>query len=106
MDTFDYIIPANKVPKEDEIWEYSNPKKVYNRGKKYGITVYRSFKRGKKYMVLDDDEKWVHFGAMEYEDYTKHKDKERRERFLTRSSGWKNLNDTYSPAFLSRVLLW
>lgn len=104
--TFRRTIRANEVPKDDEIWDYSNPNKVYRKGLKLGITVFRSDKPNKKYMVLNDDEKWIHFGQMDYEDYTKHKDKERRERFLKRSSHWRNLENIYSPAFLSRELLW
>jgi hypothetical protein len=48
---------------------------------------------------------WVHFGAMGYEDYTKHKDKTRRANYLKRSAG---IHDSgkYSANQLARHLLW
>lgn len=100
------IILANKTPMSDEIWKYSNPDEVFKKGKEADILIYRSFRPSKKYMVLSPDDKWIHFGQMDYQDYTKHKDDERRENFLNRSSQWKNLDDIYSPAFLSRYFLW
>lgn len=44
-------------------------------------------------------------GALGYEDYTTHKDKTRRERYIARHSreDWSN---PYTPATLSRYLLW
>ena len=35
-------------------------------------------------MVLDPRGKWIHFGAMGYEDYTKHNDKIRRKKYWSR----------------------
>ena len=59
-------------------------------------------------MVQDPDNKWVHFGQMGYEDYTKHKDDDRRKNYLNRSSNikgqWKS--NKYSPNNLSIHLLW
>lgn len=59
-------------------------------------------------MVQDPDNKWVHFGQMGYEDYTKHKDDNRRKNYLKRSSNisgkWKS--NKYSPNNLSIHLLW
>ena len=100
------VILANKTPLSDEIWKYSHPDDVFAKGKKADILIYRSFKPDKKYMVLTPDDKWVHFGQMGWEDYTKHKDDERRDRFLKRSSEWRGLDNIYSPAFLSRYFLW
>lgn len=92
--------------------KYSNPEQVQRMANKYlGKTskVYPSTKKEKKYMVWDPkNEKWVHFGQLGYEDYTKHKDKSRRKNYLTRSrnikGNWKK--NKYSPNNLSIHILW
>ena len=63
----------------------------------------RGPKKNKKYMIYHN--KWIHFGAMGYQDYTKHKDKTRRANYLNRSAG---IHDSgkYSANQLARHLLW
>ena len=57
-------------------------------------------------MVLDPNTgKWVHFGAMNYQDYTIHKDEIRRKKYHSRMGRFKN-SYKYSPAYLSLMLLW
>jgi len=66
-----------------------------------------STRKYNKYMIKGDftKNKFIHFGHIDYEDYTKHKDETRRNAFLTRNSKWLNeLPNT--PAFLSYILLW
>ena len=50
----------------------------------------------------------IHFGQLGYEDYTKHNDEKRRERYLKRTANirgdWKE--NKFSPNNLSRNLLW
>lgn len=72
-------------------------------------TVYLkvSNKPGKKFMVKVDGTV-VHFGARGYSDYTKHKDKERMQRYLDRhrkGENW-NLSGIKTAGFWSRWLLW
>ena len=86
------------------ITEFSNPNLVGKIGKKYGIDVYISSRKDKKYMVLVND-KWIHFGQMGYQDYTKHKNKKKRELFRKRNHKWADAS-MYSPAWLSYYLLW
>jgi len=92
-----------------DIKKYSNPSKVFNLAKElYGkdVNIKLSNRKDKKYMIFDpDNNKWVHFGQMGYEDYTKHNDNVRRDNFLKRNKKWNN-NDIYSPSFLSYNLLW
>ncbi len=59
-------------------------------------------------MIMDDNNKWIHFGQLGYEDFTKHLDKQRRELYLKRASKTKGQWKTniYSPNILSIVLLW
>ncbi len=93
------------------IWKYSNPSEVYRRASKYmGKTakIGLSTKKEKKYMITTPDGNVVHFGQMGYEDFTKHKNKERRKNYLTRSrkikGNWKK--NKYSANNLSIHLLW
>ena len=48
--------------------------------------------------------KWFHFGST-MEDFTRHGDSERSERFLTRNNRFKNYS-MYTPAYSSYYLLW
>jgi hypothetical protein len=99
------------VPKSNEIWKWSNPQEVRKNADKYlgkDIPIYLSNKKDKKYMVQDPKGKLVHFGQLNYEDYTKHQDEKRRKNYLTRTANmrgdWKD--NKYSPNNLSRNILW
>jgi hypothetical protein len=94
-----------------EILKWSNPIEVRKQADKYlgkDIPVYFSNKKDKKYMVQDPHGKWVHFGQIGYEDYTKHRDDKRRHNYLTRTANmrgnWKD--NKYSANNLSRNILW
>ena len=71
------------------------------------ITITKSDKPEKKYMALVNNKK-VHFGAKGYSDFTKHKDEERKQRYINRHK--QNENFTKSgidtPGFYSRWVLW
>jgi hypothetical protein len=104
-----YLIP--KVPKTNEIWKWSNPIEVRKQADTYlgkDIPIYISTSPKKKYMVQDPHGKWVHFGQLSYEDYTKHRDDKRRHNYLTRTANirgnWKD--NKYSANNLSRNILW
>jgi hypothetical protein len=87
------------------IEEFSNPAMVFKRAKVMGIDdIKLSTRKDKKYMAYDGS-KWVHFGQMGYEDYTKHKDKRRRDLFRKRNARWADAPEM-SPAFLAYYLLW
>jgi hypothetical protein len=72
------------------------------------VPIYLSNRKDKKYMLRDENGKLIHFGAYGMEDYTKHKDPVRRERYLKRATKikghWKD--DKYSANNLSLYLLW
>ena len=63
-----------------------------------------SSRKNKKYMVYDGY-KMVHFGDINYEDFTKHKDDKRRLNYKIRNRRFIN-RPVYSPSFLSYFLLW
>ena len=94
---------------KENIELYSNPKQVLKMAKEYfgkNVDIDYSTKKDKKYMILNPDNgKWIHFGQMGYEDYTKHKDKQRREDFRRRNSKWANAKQ-YTPAYMAYYLLW
>ena len=51
-------------------------------------------------------QKIVHFGANGMSDYTKHKDPQRKARYIQRHSKNENWNDPTTPGALSRWILW
>lgn len=67
-----------------------------------------STRKDKKYAAHFSDGFVAHFGQYGADDYTIHKNKERRTRYLIRHSNehpaW--YDNPYSPAALSRWLLW
>ena len=71
-----------------------------------------SSRKNNKYMVTLPSGKKVHFGSPKYEDYTIHKDKERRDKYRARATKIKNKKGelTYtkpeSSNFWSVNLLW
>ena len=95
-----------------ELKKFSNPETAQKMAFKYlgkKAILYPATREGKKYKIYDPyNEKWVHFGQMDYEDYTKHKDKDRRKNYLSRSTkikgNWKS--NKYSPNNLSIHILW
>lgn len=95
--------------KATAILRYSNPRTVFALARKKlgkNVQIELSSRADKKYQVYDrKNDRWVHFGQWGYEDYTKHKDDERRKRFRQRNHVWASA-ERYSPAYLSYVLLW
>lgn len=72
------------------------------------VEIKPSTRKYKKYMILKPDGKWSHFGDNRYEDYTQHRNDERKKNYLARAENikgnWKN--DKYSPNNLSIHILW
>jgi hypothetical protein len=101
----------NMEDKYEELLKYSDPDRVrYNLDKYLGkdIPLYISTRRTKKYMVRNDKGKFIHFGQMGYEDYTRHMSDIRRIRYLNRATNirgnWRD--DPYSSNNMSIHLLW
>lgn len=92
--------------------QYSNPQIAQKNAFKYlgkNAILKPSTKKGKKYMIYDPDKnKWIHFGQLGYDDFTKHKDEKRQYNYLNRTANmrgnWKD--NLYSPNNLSRNILW
>lgn len=98
--------------KTKKLYKYSNPRTAQKNAYKYlGKTakIFPSSRSAKKYQIFDKKHnKWVHFGQLGYEDFTKHRDKNRQKNYLHRSKSirgnWKS--NKYSANNLSRNILW
>lgn len=90
-----------KAKSADDLKAYEKPMQSWLPKKKLVVKV----KDGNR-------EEVVHFGHTDYDDYTQHKDDERREDYLSRSAGIRddegNLtrNDKFSANYWSRKILW
>ena len=94
----------------EEINKVSNPHIVlellheyYGKDKELEIST----RKNKKYMVKNNN-KYIHFGDIRFEDFTKHKNLVKRLNYLKRSSKIKGdwAKNKYSANFLSIILLW
>lgn len=65
----------------------------------------KSKKKGKKYDVIYKG-KVISFGSEGMSDFTIHKDKERKQRYLDRHKKNENWNDPMTAGALSRWILW
>ena len=91
--------------KLDELRLYSDPEIVAQKAQQLGLNpVHESSRKDKKYMVFNN-ERMVHFGSSQYEDFTKHNNLDRLSRFRKRNWRWQ-FGSRYSPAWLSWNLLW
>ena len=102
---------SSRFPKSDSIWLYSNPRIVQLKARQVfgkNCKIYRSNLKTKKYFIIDPNGKKIHFGAMNMEDFTHHKNEIRRENYLKRSSGIKGnwIDNPYSANNISRRILW
>ena len=91
--------------------KYSNPIQAQKMARKYIKTakLLPSTRHQKKYMILDPKtNRYVHFGQMGYQDYTKHHDKLRRKNYRRRATHIKGdwRNNKYSPNNLAIHILW
>ena len=71
------------------------------------IIIKKSSNNNKKFDAIIDGKKKISFGASGYSDYTKHKDNDRKQRYIDRhkNEDWTKSN-VASPAWMSRFVLW
>ena len=91
----------------------SNGKQINNFGKKKEIlkliSIKRSIKKDKKLMATFEKNgrrKVIHFGAKGMSDFTKHKNQERKKRYLDRHHKDLSTRDPSRAGFLSMYILW
>ena len=70
------------------------------------IIITKSKKSDKKYSALIDGKKTIHFGSAGMSDFTKHKDEERKQRYINRHKKNENWSDPKTAGFMSKHLLW
>tara|TARA_Y100000592_G_C5360116_1_gene263225 strand:+ start:84 stop:374 length:291 start_codon:yes stop_codon:yes gene_type:complete len=75
------------------------------------VEIKPSTQKNKKLMAIFYDDngkkiKTIHFGAKGMSDFTIHKDKERKERYLDRHRKRENWNAPMTAGALSRWILW
>ena len=98
--------------KVKELFKWSDPKEAQRKAYEYlgkDADLYVSEKKDKKYDIYDvNNNKWVSFGQMGFQDHTRHGDEMRRNRYLNRATNmrgdWKD--NPYSPNNLSIHILW
>ena len=104
---------ADDVIQEKYVLTGAEFKKLIKNAKNLGAeSLDYSPRKNNKYMVKLPGGKKVHFGSSKYEDYTVHKDKERRDKYRARATKIKNKKGelTYtnpeSSNYWSVHLLW
>ena len=97
-----------------KLLEVSDPLRVdsnlekYFKNEKHKPYLLLSTRKDKKYMIMDPSGNRIHFGDINYQDFTKHQDTDRQTRYLTRANNIKGnwMDNKYSPNNLSINLLW
>ena len=70
------------------------------------VIIKPSKNKNKKFDAIIDDKKTISFGAKGMSDYTIHKDKERRERYINRHKKRENWTDPNTAGFYAKNILW
>jgi hypothetical protein len=97
---------------ELEILKWSNPSIAQANAYKYlgdDAKIYFSKRKGKKFKIFNPNtQKYVHFGALGYQDHTRDPDPRKKASYLARATNIKGqwINDPYSPNNLSIHILW
>jgi hypothetical protein len=70
------------------------------------VSIRESPLKDKKYKALFSNGKVIHFGQRGAEDYTIHKDDERKRLYLLRHKKRENWNDPLTAGTLAKYVLW
>ena len=70
------------------------------------IIIKPSHLADKKFDAIINNKKTIPFGASGMSDYTKHKDIERKNRYINRHKENENWNDPLTAGFYSKNILW
>jgi len=73
---------------------------AWSLNKKYAVTIFE------EHPVRGSHKRTIQFGDSRYEDYTMHKDDERKADYIARHKPNEDWTDIHSPEFWSRWLLW
>ena len=104
---------TQKTPKKYKLKQSKNTKKnkrssklSKKTGKLKLVKIVKSPKPEKKYRAHFSDGTHTDFGSKGMSDFTKHKDPERKKRYMTRHSKRENWNSPKTAGALSRWILW
>ena len=70
------------------------------------VVIQKSSNPNKKYDAVIDGKKKVSFGAKGYSDFTKHKDEERKERYIARHKVNQDWKDYETAGMWAKNILW
>ena len=70
------------------------------------VQIKRSKRKDKKFDAIIDGKKTVSFGAAGMSDYTKHKDVERKERYIARHKKKEDWSNPKTAGFYAKNVLW
>lgn len=70
------------------------------------VIIRKSKKIDKKFDAVIDGNKTISFGQKNASDYTKHKDPERKQRYIDRHKKNENWNDPKTAGFYAKHILW
>lgn len=83
---------------------------IYIQSQMMTAKLQRSTRAHKKYQVSvfqnNQPVKIIHFGDPEYEDFTQHKDPQRKKNYIQRHKSRESWHDPYTAGFWARWLLW
>ena len=72
------------------------------------VVISKSENKNKKYKAVIDGKKTIHFGHSSYEDFTTHKDKDRKQRYIDRHKKREDWGSSGvdTAGFYSKHVLW
>ena len=70
------------------------------------VQIKRSKRKDKKFDAIIDGKNTVSFGAAGMSDYTKHKDDERKERYINRHKKKEDWSNPKTAGFYAKNVLW
>ena len=70
------------------------------------VQIKRSKRQDKKFDAIIDGKKTVSFGAAGMSDYTKHKDADRKERYIARHKKKEDWSNPKTAGFYAKHVLW
>ena len=71
-----------------------------------GVIISKSNRKDKKLKAVMCNKKTVHCEATGYSDFTKHKDSDRKDKYIDRHKKNENWNDYKTAGFYARHILW
>ena len=96
-----------KSVKKKSVRVRKSPKKSIKKSQKLKlVSIKKSTRAEKKYMATFNDGTVTHFGAAGMSDFTKHKNPERKERYINRHRKRENWKDPKTAGALSLYVLW